>query len=403
MLFARWPLPLSATVNQTPRLFDLRNASERKPIPDVLPWHGGCAFSADSTKALVAVKDGQFSLLQTASGKELWRFHGARGAVTQLAMTPDATQVLSIVGTGSVQLWDAATNLVVRRFTPEKGASFQALALSADGRRLLLLSNRGLMELWDLQGGRKVRSLSGIGNNTTSVVMTRDGRCALTGHGNGRVRLWDLDRGEELCARSDDVSDTHCVALSPDGRLTLTGHHERVTLRDTLSGQIIQTISEKGGRILSVAFSHDGSQFAYGNESGNLFVRQTETRKLSWPAQSAHAPNLGALVFSRDGKRLYTGGNLLQAKPSQDVGTIRVWDTTTGKSVGTLPGHTAGVYCLALSPDGKRLLSGAGSTGKTDFSVRLWDLAEGKELKCFMGHTRYVLGVAFAPDGKRAV
>jgi WD40 repeat protein len=61
-------------------------------------------------------------------------------------------------------------------------------------------------------------------------------------------------------------------------------------------------------------------------------------------------------------------------------------------------GHTEAVYAVAVSPDGKQLL-----TGSFDRTVKLFDFASGKELKTFggeKGHQNLVLTVAFAPDGQ---
>ncbi len=56
------------------------------------------------------------------------------------------------------------------------------------------------------------------------------------------------------------------------------------------------------------------------------------------------------------------------------------------------------ISSLALSPDGKTLLSGGG-----DRRVRLWDIASGKPLALMQGHSERVAGVAFLPDGKTAI
>src|SRR5438132_561343 len=61
-------------------------------------------------------------------------------------------------------------------------------------------------------------------------------------------------------------------------------------------------------------------------------------------------------------------------------------------------GHQETVYGVALSGDGKQLL-----TASFDRTVKLWDVATAKELRTFggpAGHQGLVLGVAFAPDGQ---
>jgi WD40 repeat protein len=199
------------------------------------------------------------------------------------------------------------------------------------------------------------------------------------------------------------VGEANCVALSPDGRYSLSGHRDVVKLYDVVAGQVEKTFPAKGRRIQSVAFSPDGSQFAYGDYSGRFHLRQTDTTKPLWPAHQTHSPFLRGLVFSGDGRRLYSGGGDPYRKLSLEAGAIRIWDAETGQPAGKLAGHTAAVHCLALSPDGKRLLSGAGDLQHRDCTVRLWDTASGKELKPFDGHKAPVTCVAFAPDGKHAV
>jgi WD40 repeat protein/serine/threonine protein kinase len=60
----------------------------------------------------------------------------------------------------------------------------------------------------------------------------------------------------------------------------------------------------------------------------------------------------------------------------------------------TLNGHTGGVVSVAISPDGKRLVSGSQRAAK------VWDAQSGQELFTLKGHA-LVASVAFSPDGKR--
>jgi WD40 repeat protein len=72
-----------------------------------------------------------------------------------------------------------------------------------------------------------------------------------------------------------------------------------------------------------------------------------------------------------------------------------VWDAARGQELLTLKAHTAYVFSVAWSPDGKRLTTGSG-----DQTAKVWEAASGQEVLTLKGHNGYVLSVAWSPDGK---
>src|SRR5262245_31158066 len=64
----------------------------------------------------------------------------------------------------------------------------------------------------------------------------------------------------------------------------------------------------------------------------------------------------------------------------------------------TIKSHRGGVLCVAFSPDGKTLASGAG-----DMMIKLWDPDTGKEIGTLKGHTFWVNSLAFSGDSKTLV
>jgi hypothetical protein len=59
-----------------------------------------------------------------------------------------------------------------------------------------------------------------------------------------------------------------------------------------------------------------------------------------------------------------------------------------------LTGHTAAVTSAAISPDGRRAV-----TGSQDGIAKLWDLDSGKEVLSLKRHTAELTAVHFSPDG----
>jgi WD40 repeat protein len=92
------------------------------------------------------------------------------------------------------------------------------------------------------------------------------------------------------------------------------------------------------------------------------------------------------VAWSPDGKRLATGG--------MDSGTV--WDVSTGKEMFTLPGHDV-IGTIAWSPDGKRI------AGNEDKTAIVWDASDGKVLCTMAGQSDMVRSVAWSPDSSRLV
>lgn len=66
----------------------------------------------------------------------------------------------------------------------------------------------------------------------------------------------------------------------------------------------------------------------------------------------------------------------------------------TGNSLSKLEGHHAGISRLAVSPDGKYLISGS-----DDFDLRLWDIKKGKLLKTLDEHDFPIKNIKISPSG----
>jgi WD40 repeat protein len=78
--------------------------------------------------------------------------------------------------------------------------------------------------------------------------------------------------------------------------------------------------------------------------------------------------------------------------------TLRLWDLENGRTIRTLEGHTGGVSAVAVTPDGRRAVSGSFAR-----KLRLWDVESGHVIRSLEGHQGSVTAVAVTPDGRHAV
>ncbi|MCI0552262.1 MAG: TIR domain-containing protein [Anaerolineae bacterium] len=109
------------------------------------------------------------------------------------------------------------------------------------------------------------------------------------------------------------------------------------------------------------------------------------SRMYTLQAYRGHSDSVESVALSPDGKFVLTGS---------DDGTASLWDVATGKELIQFVGHTNQVKSVAFSSDGKYVL-----TAGDDETARIWDTATGKEVLQFV-HTDNVKGAVFSPDGK---
>jgi len=101
-----------------------------------------------------------------------------------------------------------------------------------------------------------------------------------------------------------------------------------------------------------------------------------------------HEGAVRSLAVSPDGRRIVSG--------SSD-GTLRLWDAETGEAlVDPMRGHQGEIFSVAFSPDGNRIASGG-----SDHTLRVWDPMTGEQIGSpLFGHNGGVYSVTFSPDGR---
>jgi RNA polymerase sigma factor (sigma-70 family) len=325
-----------------------------------IPWPGSTQRAPVSTVALSA--DGKVlwthgsgdpvRCWDPASGKEIAR-REVPGHATHVAFAADGR--LAFAEGKTITLRDAADRQTRQIAAAE--LPLVALALAPDGKVLATRSHYNLeVYLWDAQGKQRrtlapsVAHPGGRGNVLTEsmgvvtpdLVFSPDGRC-LAGAGPRRqLCLWDVARGTllwEQPLRAGQVIER--FAFSPGGLcLASVNADSTVTLIDTLTGTPRGRLGEAdpSRRRLHLTYSFDTNSALLGTR---------------W-----HVPV--CLAFSADGRYLAV---------AKDTPAIQVWDVLSGRKVGRLAGHEGGVVSLLFSADGKRLFSGG-----RDTTVLTWDL-----------------------------
>lgn len=143
--------------------------------------------------------------------------------------------------------------------------------------------------------------------------------------------------------------------------------------------------------VTAVAYSPDGKMLAV---SGSREVLLHPTDGSAQPKRlQGLSDRILSLAFSRDGSTLLAGGGT----PAR-FGEIQLWDVASGKLTRSVMVTGDTVFGASLSPDGKLIAMGC-----ADNTVRIIEAATGKELHRIGNHENWVLGTIFGGDGKRIV
>jgi WD40 repeat protein len=130
-----------------------------------------------------------------------------------------------------------------------------------------------------------------------------------------------------------------------------------------------------GGRVVTGSFA--GKLAVWDERSG------ARARDLA-----GHAGEIRSVAVSPDGRLLLT---------ASDDRTAKVWDLATGELVRALA-HPDVVSAAAFSPDGAEIVTGGG-----DARARVWRVADGTVRVELSGHTTRLGPTSFSPDGARIV
>ena len=233
-------------------------------------------------------------------------------------------------------------------------------------------------------------TLKGHTEPVYAVSLSPDGKYVLTGSFDKTLKLWDRATGKKI--RTLDGPQGHqqlvlCAAFSPDGRKFASGGSDNTAkIWDTPILDPLQPIT------------HFGSVTIFPSSFGKTLL--LERAGAETPAKNLPHPNLvDAVAFNPGGTQLATGGH---------DGMVRIWDVAKGQQIREIKAHAtpavSPVYCLAWTPDGKQLLSGS-----LDRTMKLWDANNGSMLREFKGykekefekgHRDGVFCLAISPDGK---
>jgi WD40 repeat protein len=397
------------------------------------------ALSPDGKRAAVACARSAIDLYDTTTGEPLPHVNLRTQSVpVRVTFSPDGNQLAVGEITGLVTLWrlsrpelsahpPAAPGEPVPTAAGQprprnlKGhqARIETLAFTEDGRKLISIDRDNTARCWDVSDQEETRVLHKGRGQIDGLSYSPDGRYLLEASLADGIRLHDLGRAGRVSDPSAPPPrlltsrPSRRAVFSPDGRTIAGGPDHGVTVWDAKTGAVLGTLAEPDpgehdrvngcSNLGALVFSPDGRWLAAG--FGGLYnfsadapqkvmvfdvAQRKQHRTFATPTQ------VSAVAFSADGKLMAAAGH---------NGTVWLWDTSSWDEIGSWQG-TAGTRYSAIMflssgrPGQAGRLGVILATGSTSGRIDLWDVSTRALARQLHGHIDIVSFMALSPDGR---
>ncbi|MFF5173291.1 DUF4062 domain-containing protein [Micromonospora sp. NPDC000089] len=342
--------------DQTARLWDLGTGVSRAVLGGRAGPIRGCAVSTDGSWLVTADADHRLRMYATVDGELLGDFEGHAEAVRACATAPSSDLMLSASADGTVRLWETGGGAAGSRTLSHDR---QALACAAASDGAFVVSAEGTsVVLRDVADPYRRRVFDGHRRRVHAVAVAADGTRVVSASHDRTVRLWDAQTGSVHRVLVGHDSLVNACAISPDGGSVASGSHDRtVRIWDAGTGRVRAVLRGHDGPVRACAIAPDGAWLVSAADDRTLRIWDVESGAPSQVLRG-HESAVAGCAIAPDGTWLASCGA---------DGTIRVWDVAARAVRRVLRGHDGPVTDCAISPDGRWLAS----TG-VDGVLRVW-------------------------------
>lgn len=347
------------------------------------------AFSPDGRILVASGADGSARVLDARTRIPVQApFRGHSGSVLSTAISPNGSTLYTGGEDASIGIWSLTGNQALARSLPSPGTTVTSVTFVHSGLAATAGFDRKV-RFWQLPGGSESGSPLAVGAGVSAMRASPNGKLLAIGTRRGQVLLYDTARREPLPALERQRLPISSIAFSPDGsRLAASSLAGTVLLWNVASSPVLvrSVPAQTKGTADAIAFSPDSRLLAVGGASGDVEFFDSHSGA---PLGKPYAGDRGvhSIAWRPDGKLLAVGVT---------GGSIRLVSMATREVVGELEGHFQPPSGAAFSPGGDELYSVA-----RDGTLRLWNIATASPIGAPLttGADRRA-SLALSPDGK---
>jgi WD40 repeat protein len=393
-------------------------------------FHASClAFSPDGSRVAAGVEYGETLSERVCVWDVRSRAVVARCTVPRLAVASDnyvhgvgfanaGRTVVAGLGSGAICVWsvdsDSSRPVAPVHVIAAHGAAVRSLLSASDGSRFASCGDDGLIRLWEssasdpASGPLATETLRGHRGPVQCMAFSPDERTIVSGGSDGTARFWSCDpRHSAVKARESQM-----FVLTPDragDRYLVCGENAFASVRDTRTNKELFRFAKPDTEFIRAALTDDGRSIAIAYLTSDfkrraLLLYSVDSGRLLGEFHG-EVDGIECLAFSPDGRLLATGARWPVAGRAGWPYPVRLWDVASKREIcrfsglppGKPDGHGGWAECLAFSRDGRTVVSGGGEN-----NLRFWDVKSHREKfpQIAEAHSEYLRSATFSPDGR---
>jgi len=366
------------------RLWDAASGKPLGALEGHTSWISRLVFSVDGRRLYSASADQTVRIWDVGQRRCSATLRGSSDEVWGLALSPDGATLASSGRDGIVAFWDAHPRAEEAQPKLITLGEFAQPAF-APGGRILAIPRAGIVSLLDTDTWAETEQIHAVGIDISAVAYSPDGTLLVSGSRSGIIRVWSCAEHRLLCNLSDANAPGRLLRFRGDGRRLLSVDAQgKAIWWDTYTWEVVRTFTLSP--FLSAAVSPDGCRLIVGDAEAVRWLN-AETGESLATASANHRHRVMSVAFSDDGS---------QAASTALDGTVAIWNPSSFQPIAAFNGHMQGIHAVAFSPDGRRLATG----GNGRDAVKLWDLSTDRELMTLAGQGFMFGFLEFSPDGR---
>ncbi|MDA7816825.1 WD40 repeat domain-containing protein [Sulfurimonas sp.] len=444
---------LSASKDKTLRYWDLKTSSSIMELKGHKKSVYLGKITADGKHAYSASKDKTILYWDLITGDKLNISNDRKEHIYDIHSSKKGNYALSGNQDYILNYWDLDSGNVLKVLKGHK-KRIDTASISPDRTYALSGGAEKSLRYWDLTTGNTL-AIKGHSNSIYDISISLDSKHVISGSEDTTLRYWDINQFnksvKEMFMQVQNTKESRKYRDDENRQLLLTStlsqkdislmcHYkyiniDRINLKnlkqieralnysylDPIICSKFQQIYNKhldanihvSDNITYIDKREIGSNELYFSSEldlkkagyRNLYSYINKVEELPIIDKRYEGVYVKSIALSPDGKNILSGTGDYKSIGNENV--LKYTNLHTGKLHKLLIEHENSINSVAISPNGKYALSGSGNyldpEHNRDPLLKYWDLKTGKLIKVLNGHQRGVTAVSFTPDNRYAL